>query len=374
MKRLLVKILLAFLILVVSTLTVPSNFAQDKQDNRKDLMESYIGRWRGNITSKNISRGGGWGNGFLGYHAISKDVGTICFDVKFMHPLDDPAVIEETRKLGIPIEYYKNLMPIPDELTISGYAILKDFYYEYTHITREYCEECAGKDGTTREDFPEVVIPVSGRIDLVRNKIDFDCNIPEKHPSIVVFLSDPKLVESGKIEFNFENFEEPNDGVYAIEQIAKGELYRIYTKKDTLGKTVFIKEPIKTDKFTQREIVVPNVGEVVVNTNSECKFNTDKELEQMMGEIYKRIKKLPPDDFKVRTPQAVCGVRGTQFITKVNGDTTTITVYEGEVEFSDINKKKTVIVRSNQTSFCTNGGQPIEPVNIDPKQALKWWE
>jgi len=52
MKRLLVKILLAFLILVVSTLTVPSNFAQDKQDNRKDLMESYIGRWRGNITSK----------------------------------------------------------------------------------------------------------------------------------------------------------------------------------------------------------------------------------------------------------------------------------------------------------------------------------
>lgn len=155
---------------------------------------------------------------------------------------------------------------------------------------------------------------------------------------------------------------------------AKGELYRTYTRKDTLGKTVFINEPIKTDKFTQREIVVPNVGEVVVNTNSECKFNTDKELEQMMGEIYKRIKKLPPDDFKVRTPQAVCGVRGTQFITKVNGDTTTITVYEGEVEFSDINKKKTVIVRSNQTSFCTNGGQPIEPLNIDPKQALKWWE
>ena len=46
-----------------------------------------------------------------------------------------------------------------------------------------------------------------------------------------------------------------------------GELYRINTIKDILGKTVHINEPIKTDKHTQRDIVVPNVGEVIVSPN-----------------------------------------------------------------------------------------------------------
>lgn len=156
---------------------------------------------------------------------------------------------------------------------------------------------------------------------------------------------------------------------------AKGELYRIYTKKDTLGKTVHVDELIKTDKFTQREIVVPNKGEVIVNTNSECKFKEDKLLEQYAGEIFAKIKKLPPEAFKVRTPQAVSSVRGTRFITRVEKDGTTIlTVLDGEVEFSDINKKKTVIVKKNQRSVVKPGGLPSEPETINHNQIPRWWE
>lgn len=154
---------------------------------------------------------------------------------------------------------------------------------------------------------------------------------------------------------------------------AKGELHRIYTKKDTLGKTVFINEPIITDKFTQRDIVVPNKGKVIIKPNSECKFKEDRLLEQSLGEIYSKIK--PGGNYKVQAPQAVCGVRGTRFITKVKKDgTTTLTVLDGEVEFSDKEKKKTVVVKNNQRSVCLQGGLPSEPVTIEPNLILKWWE
>jgi len=91
-----------------------------------------------------------------------------------------------------------------------------------------------------------------------------------------------------------------------------------------------------------------------------------------MGEISFKIR--PGSNYKVRSPQAVCGVRGTQFITNIEDGITTLTVLDGEVEFSDINKKKTVIVKKNQKSICETNGLPTEPETIDIEQILKWWE
>jgi hypothetical protein len=154
---------------------------------------------------------------------------------------------------------------------------------------------------------------------------------------------------------------------------AKGELHMIYVKKDTLGKTVQINEPIKTDEYTQRDIVVPNLGEVTVNTNSDGIFKSESELDLILGEIYFKIKS--GSNYKVQMPQAVCGVRGTQFITKVEKDgTTTLTVIDGEVEFSDIKKKATVVVRKNQRSVVKPGGLPTEPEAIEQNQIPKWWK
>lgn len=157
---------------------------------------------------------------------------------------------------------------------------------------------------------------------------------------------------------------------------ATGELYRIYIRKDTLGKTVQVNEPIKTDKFTQRKIVVPDVGEVIVNTNSEGKFEGEEEFEQILGELAIILKRLPKTlDYKIRMPQAVCGVRGTQFITKVEKNSTnTLIVLDGEVEFSDRQKKKTVLVKKNQRSVVKPDGLPSEPIPIDPDKILRWWE
>jgi len=158
---------------------------------------------------------------------------------------------------------------------------------------------------------------------------------------------------------------------------ATGELNRIYVKKDTLGKTVHINEPIKTDKFTQRDIVVPDVGEVIVNTNSEGKFSKDNLLEQTMGELFSNVKKLKEEgeDFRIESPQTIIAVRGTQFITKVEKDgTTTLTVIDGEIKFSDKQMRKTVLVKKNQRSVVKADGLPSETVTIDPKQIPRWWK
>jgi len=412
------KYLINFLVLVILISTVFLAFAREKLDKQKSLIESYIGRWRGNVTSKNINRAGGWSDKFLGYHEISKEEVNLYFNVRFLHPFDDPS-IKEYKKLGYPVEFIKglkNLMPIPDELKIIGYAILSGFT-EYTHETKEYCEECAGKDGTSKKDFPGVVISVSGRINIVENNIDFDFNdMPEGYNSLTFLLGEPKLIAPDKIEFNFKNFEEPNAGVYALEQLAKGELHRIYIKKDTLGKTVHINKPIKTDEFTQRDIVIPAVidapefpyktGELYVFNNTNCVFTSKNELYLETGEIvvledrnwWKEVDinkivseaNIPNKDLsleiimdeikisgstKVQTPQAGGAVRGTQFITKVEKDgTTSLTVLDGEVEFSDKQMRKTVLVKKNQKSVVKPNGLPTEPVSIDSNQIPRWWK
>lgn len=224
-------------------------------------------------------------------------------------------------------------------------------------------------------------------------------------------------VKNSKLLINYE--EVPlGGGKYDYVKIT-GEFCRTYIKKDTLGKTVHINEPIKTDEFTQREIVIPavpempdspyKIGDIIVVGNTECLFTSENELMLSSGEVISfvdknwwesvdldkvvsneyeisdiemvelttKVEKLREEghNFKVQSPIAVAGVRGTKFITKVEKDgATTLTVLDGEVEFSDTEKRKTVLVKKNQKSTINPGGLPSEPVSIDPKLIPKWWE
>lgn len=75
------------------------------------------------------------------------------------------------------------------------------------------------------------------------------------------------------------------------------------------------------------------------------------------------------------TRNAIVEVSGTNFTMEVSKDgTTTLTVLNGEVEFSDIKKKGTVIVKKNQRSVVKPGGLPTEPKAIEQNQIPRWWE
>ncbi|MFO7842088.1 MAG: hypothetical protein R6V48_08070, partial [Fidelibacterota bacterium] len=191
-----------------------------------------------------------------------------------------------------------------------------------------------------------------------------------------------------------------------------GELRKINTKKYILGENIFEDEPIKTDKFTQKDIEIPDVGEVKLKPGTECKFNNKNSIEHWKGKIHSKINNLSNDDIvnkekkdakvkpeskskvengiaphkekirhnvedmakeslKLRTPQAVLADRGTEFTTIVNKNSTTLKVFDGQVAFSDTKNKKTVIVKKNQMSTVKAGGVPSEPKEMD--RAAKWF-
>lgn len=156
---------------------------------------------------------------------------------------------------------------------------------------------------------------------------------------------------------------------------AFGELGSISVLSDTLGKTIEINEPVETDGFTQRVITVEDVGDFVVDTNSEIVFNTETEIELSIGKVRTIVDRLGSRRIRVRSPQAICGVRGTTFVVEVENDgTDVVIVLEGEVEFSDKANGNTVIVGQNQRSTCEPGGFPSEPESINPDEIIKWWE
>lgn len=156
---------------------------------------------------------------------------------------------------------------------------------------------------------------------------------------------------------------------------ASGTLYRVNLERETIGETIKINELVKTDNNTQKEIIIPDVGEVTLDRNTEIKIEDETSIEQFNGELRSKVKELHPDALKIRMPESVTSHRGTEFITKVeDGGENVLIVLKGEVEFSDIEKKKTVIVKENQMSVVKPGELPTDPLRIDPETILRWWE
>ncbi len=156
----------------------------------------------------------------------------------------------------------------------------------------------------------------------------------------------------------------------------KGIIYKVRTQKLSFPKDIKPNEPIKTDKRTRMEVNLPNVGKVNIAENTTAVFKSENLLEIAKGKIHSLIKKLKPKTkFEIHTPTCVTSGRGTEYLLDVADDgTTTLIVLDGEVEISDLENKKTVIVKKNQKSIVKPGKLPSEPVNINPEQILKWWE
>ncbi|PIU18741.1 MAG: hypothetical protein COT16_01165, partial [Elusimicrobia bacterium CG08_land_8_20_14_0_20_44_26] len=98
-----------------------------------------------------------------------------------------------------------------------------------------------------------------------------------------------------------------------------------------------------------------------VKTNSISNID----LDVWLGEIYARVKKLPPSEkFNVRTPAAVCAVRGTKFRVAVGSDKKTdVYVDEGIVGVMDSSGVgEEVFVREGEMSSVPPGQKASEPV------------
>jgi hypothetical protein len=153
---------------------------------------------------------------------------------------------------------------------------------------------------------------------------------------------------------------------------------------------VFVKEPDSSDwqpVLTAGEIISSDDGtmirtgqgdvlledlmgqdeQVFIGDNTEVKIKEQGTiLDVIVGKIRAVIEKLKPDSkFEVKTPKANMSVRGTDFIVDVAAEQTTVLVFEGTVELSDLGGQKTVLVEEGESSTVIVGGLPSKSQKFD---------
>ena len=101
------------------------------------------------------------------------------------------------------------------------------------------------------------------------------------------------------------------------------------------------------------------------------------DLNMSKGELRAMINKVKgPSQFKVRTPTAICGARGTVFYVMITGNETRVFVTDGAVDFSNTNGENTYVVVQNMTAISDVSGtvsEPMELTGADKEQALAEW-
>lgn len=127
-------------------------------------------------------------------------------------------------------------------------------------------------------------------------------------------------------------------------------------------------DTLKTDNKSDATIQDASGNEISISSKSEVKLNGSTDIEILNGTIeviFENIGALEGGgySFKCRTPQAVCGVRGTVFSLFTDENFTTLTVVEGEVEFSDLKGNK-AIVKTNQFCICSKDHGLQKPVVV----------
>lgn len=141
-------------------------------------------------------------------------------------------------------------------------------------------------------------------------------------------------------------------------EVKKGD--RIKTGKGT-EITITLEDDLKL-KIGKNTVV--DMGDFYISTLPGDSRVTIKPSVLNMGTITAIINKLRSNTkFEIRTPICHTGVRGTIFSLWTDGQTTSLAVVEGEVEFSDLKGNK-IIVRSNQTCICSKDQGLQKPITL----------
>lgn len=173
--------------------------------------------------------------------------------------------------------------------------------------------------------------------------------------------------------------------VHGIFKVVKGQVEVIskegQKKKARIGLKVFPEDTVKTGKDSRAKIVMVDKNEINVSPESEFslskyEYNPDENKKDVMinviyGKIRAKVSQKYDGDnkFRVKTPTAVAGVRGTDFITAFTPATqeSRVITFEGRVEFGvpgvGDGISKAVMVVAGQSSIL-NGSQPSAPMQL----------
>jgi ferric-dicitrate binding protein FerR (iron transport regulator) len=133
-------------------------------------------------------------------------------------------------------------------------------------------------------------------------------------------------------------------------------------------------DTVKTGADGRADLLLPNGSTLNLDAASAVTL-LDDGLNLLFGQIRAKVQHVMGQRFDVRTPTAICGVRGTDFIVREKaGKPASLVVIEGQVAFSDIKGIKTVLVNAGQQSYLLPDGTPAEPTRANIHDMPKWWE
>lgn len=95
-------------------------------------------------------------------------------------------------------------------------------------------------------------------------------------------------------------------------------------------------------------------------------------LDIVLGAVFAAVSKRPNQRFQVRTPAAVAGVRGTQFFTSYEKKDVWMCVEEGQVEISENEKPKPVLVSAGFGVLVEKGKAIAPPQKFAWTKKLNW--
>lgn len=175
------------------------------------------------------------------------------------------------------------------------------------------------------------------------------------------------------------------NSVHGIFKVVKGKVtVKNKTGKEQrarIGLKIFPQDTILTGKNSRAKVVMTDQNEINVSPESEIQLSkyefdakSDKKnvlINVIYGKIRSKVSQKYDGDnkFQVKTPSAVAGVRGTDFITSFNpmNQQTQIVTFEGRVEFglpAGLNIVNSVMVGVGQSSSLVAGTMPSAPIEI----------
>lgn len=121
-----------------------------------------------------------------------------------------------------------------------------------------------------------------------------------------------------------------------------------------------------------------NIVRVEANTTAVVLVQNNEKLQLLKGEVFAIIHQLPNgSSFEIRTPTAVVGARGTEWVTRFDNDTTDVEAYDDNPFVKMINENGQVsqdetIVQSGYATTVKRFGRPTAFKPIVEERRQRW--
>lgn len=134
-------------------------------------------------------------------------------------------------------------------------------------------------------------------------------------------------------------------------------------------------DKIETGADGRIDLVMKDGHKLHLEPHSTLTFEEENVSYLDKGELAARklaLKMIIKKKFEVRTPTAICGVRGTEYSIQTSPEGTTVKVHEGSVEVWDLKKTQSVVVEAGFKVFAPVDGMPGTPEKDDAWKNLDW--